>query len=112
MITTANTLTQSIVYTIPAGSPTGYTTATLALYVTNRGNTTRYVATDFNDCTTTTSGHITVSTDIPLSTEGTYRLEFKSESSADIDVGVVTTTPIASTIIRKVIDANANVVQV
>lgn len=108
MITTTNTLTQTISYSIPVGTTvTGWGTTTIALYVTKAGVTRRYQSGISYTAPTTVTGTLSCTTDIDVASEGTYKLEFRYESAADIDVGDnVVTTPIASTIIRKVIDVN------
>ena len=113
MITTASTITQQIVYTIPVGTPTGYTTANLALYATQGGKTTRYVVNSFQDCSPTSTGSITVNSGVvSLPDIGSYRLEFRYENQADIDPSGGYTIPIASNIIRRVEDANSTTIKI
>lgn len=113
MITTATSLTQPVVYTIPVGPATGYTTARLALYVTQGGKTTRYTANSFQDCSATGTGHITVNANVvALPSVGSYRLEFRYESLDDIDPSGMYTIPIASNIVRRVEDANSTTIKI
>lgn len=115
MITTGNTLTQTITHTIPVGTVvTSWAASNIALYVTTSGNTRRYQSGITYDAPTTTPGSISCTADIDVSTEGSYRLEFRYEGVPDIDTGTdtVITYPIASTIIRKVTDVNSSTIVV
>lgn len=113
MITTGSYITQPIVYTIPVGTPTGYTLDRLGLYVTQGGKTTRYPANAFSDCSPISTGSIIVNGNIvALSVEGSYRLEFRAESESNVDITGTSTIPIASNIIRKVVDANTTTVRI